>query len=104
MYYGFCRGALHSSMPERSAGQSEMGAPVAQASVEQEIFTRKEASEYLRKKWKQRVSVQTLNGYATAGKGPPYRTTNTMSGAFYTKTDLDTWAAGRLIPGKVAAA
>jgi hypothetical protein len=75
---------------------------VAEASViESEYLTRKEAAEYLRRRWRQRVSAQTLAAYASDGKGPVYKVIPS-SGVFYTRADIDKWASGRLLPGKVA--
>lgn len=69
-----------------------------------EYMTRKEASDYLRRRWNQRISAQTLAIYASRKEGPPYRLTVTGADALYTKADLDAWAQSRLVPGRVAPA
>lgn len=72
--------------------------------VDCEILTREEAAKYIRNRWKQRVSAQTLSTYASRGEGPEYSITKTRSGAFYLKSDIDRWAVARYIPGKIQAA
>ena len=68
-----------------------------------ELLTRKEAADYLKRRWKQRVSAQTLANYASDMKGPPYQITDSGSDALYLRQDLDIWARGRLLPGRVVA-
>jgi hypothetical protein len=68
----------------------------------EDLLTRKESSIYLKSRWKQRVSPQTLATYAHEKKGPPYRVTESGADVFYSKSDLDEWARGRLLPGRVA--
>jgi hypothetical protein len=65
---------------------------------ETEKFTRKEAAEYLRKKYRGRCSVATLAKMASRGGGPPFRYVGRFP--LYEGPDLDAWAAERLT-GKV---
>jgi hypothetical protein len=71
------------------------------STVESEYMTRKETADYIWRRWRQRVSAQTLAAYASDGRGPAYKVIPS-SGVFYTKPDIDKWAIGRLLPGKVA--
>lgn len=61
-----------------------------------EFMNRKEAAEYLRRRWRQQVSHLTLATYVTRGGGPKYF--RTPSHTLYERKDLDAWALGRLVP------
>ena len=68
-----------------------------------ELFTRKEAADYLTRRWKQRISAHTLAVMAGKKQGPPYILTGRTVNATYTKDDLDRWAIERFMPGRVVA-
>lgn len=59
--------------------------------VEREFLTRKEAAEYLTRRW-MKMSVPTLNKHAVTGDGPRYTNRGANGGeAMYRKLDLDAW-------------
>ena len=66
------------------------------------IYSRKEAADYLRRRWFRNVSPQYLAKLASKSEGPKYqKTAERGGGTVYHKDDLDIWAATRLRPGKV---
>ena len=60
------------------------------------FFNRREASDYLLKRYGLRAKPTTLAKYATIGGGPPFR----RAGRFpvYDTDDLDAWAQRRVSP------
>ena len=59
-----------------------------------EVMNRREASEYLRRRYGIQAKPATLAKYASLGGGPRFR----RAGRFpvYSAADLDAWAEGRL--------
>jgi len=90
------------SDPQHPAPTTRFAGALANAAEDPQYLTRKEAADYLKTHWRQRVSAQTLATYACKGKGPPYQITDTGADALYTKRDLDVWARTRLSPGRVS--
>jgi hypothetical protein len=61
-------------------------------SVEREFLTRKEAAEYLSRRWF-KMSVPTLNKHAVQCDGPRYINRGANGGdSMYRRCDLDSWA------------
>ena len=62
----------------------------------QVFLRRKEASAYLREKFKLERAPSTLAKLAVTGGGPPFRLLNRAP--LYTPADLDEWVASKLSP------
>jgi hypothetical protein len=59
------------------------------STIQRTYLTRKEAAEYLRKKWFP-ISAASLERYASDDTGPPYHIRGAR--ALYDRADLDAWA------------
>jgi hypothetical protein len=71
------------------------GTPKKGMTMEPQIFLRrKEASAYLREKFKLERAPSTLAKWAVIGGGPPFRLLNRVP--LYTPADLDQWVASKL--------
>ena len=62
--------------------------------TEQPERNRKEASEYLAKRWQLSFAPNTLARMASAGRGPVYHYRGRF--AFYAQAELDAWARTKI--------